>query len=155
MYETKNQRIFFEELIMAAAENLESFRALNRGSEKSFCIIFSFVFTVYGCWPLFQHETVRWWAIFIGFLLLAFYFFVPQIVKPFNNAWMAFGSMLGKIFTPIIIMAIYFIVFCPIGMLLIFFRFLRSFLKKEAPKNSYWIERNKEEDSRESFNRQF
>jgi hypothetical protein len=83
--------------------------------------------------------SVVWLAVGLGFLLTGLIH--PVVLAPLNRAWTAFGMLLAKMTTPIILALIFYGAFVPIAL---FARlrgqeFLR--LRRDRSATSYWIER--------------
>ena len=123
-------------------------------SNSKFGYFFSLIFLVASTYFYFK-ET---YFVFYAFLFVSAIFFLITIFKadlltPLNKLWMSFGLVLGMIVSPIVMGAIFFIIFTPIGIL------MRLFGRDELTlqfmnKPSYWIKRNDDIQSN-SFERQF
>ena len=76
-----------------------------------------------------------------------------DLLHPLNKLWMRFGLLLGMIVSPIVLGAIFFLLFTPIAVLMRLFGRdeLRLRFKKQS---SHWIKREKETQS-QSFKNQF
>lgn len=79
--------------------------------------------------------------------------FKAEILRPLNKLWMGFGLVLGMIVSPIVMGAIFFIIFTPIGILMRFFG-RDELLLQFKTKPSYWTKRNEDIHSN-SFRSQF
>ena len=78
----------------------------------------------------------------------------PNILQPFNNAWMSLGLMLNKIISPIIMGFIFFFLITPIS--LFGYCFGRDELRlKKSNKKSYWLDRKDIKTNKFSFYKQF
>ena len=114
---------------------------IKRGSNKSFGIVFFFVFLIIGIWPLLNNEVLRLWAVIISLIFLILGFIDSKLLTPLNILWFKFGLFLGKIVSPLVMGIIYFFVVTPTGLLMKIFR--KDLLNlKYNNKNSYWIEKN-------------
>ncbi len=80
--------------------------------------------------------------------------FKPTLLRPINRAWFLFGELLGKIISPLVLGAIFFLIITPtaiIGRLL-----GRDELRlKRKTQASYWIDRKSPSPKGDSFNNQF
>jgi len=110
-------------------------------ADRNFGITFVMFFAIVGFLPLYRSGTVRWWAIALAaaFLFCAFAF--PSLLRPLNHLWSKLGLLLHRVISPIVMVALYFIVFTPIGLVLRacdrnFFR-----LKFDKDAASYWLSR--------------
>ena len=79
--------------------------------------------------------------------------FKAEILRPLNKLWMSFGLVLGIVVSPIVMGAIFFLIFTPIGIL------MRLFGRDELlihfkTKPSYWTKRNEDIQSN-SFRKQY
>lgn len=124
-------------------------------SDRSFGITFTVVFALVGAW--------LWWknisgAAVFGSLAAAFLvisFVRPGILHPLNRAWMAFGGLLHRIVSPVILGVIYFGMFTPIA----FFLRVRgrdAMRRRTEPRAvSYWIRRDPPGPPPDSLDKQF
>lgn len=76
-------------------------------------------------------------------LIVSSLFFVvtlirPQLFKYPNMIWMKFGLTLHKVMTPIVLAAMFFIVFFPMGVVLRTIKLLSFEEKSDANLSSYW-----------------
>jgi hypothetical protein len=129
-------------IIMATNEPIQSYRKVTVGSERNFGITFAVIFAMVGLAPLYRTGAVRWWAISIGLVFLICAFVAPQVLRPLNILWFKFGLLLHHVVNPIVMGALYFGAFVPMG---VFMRargkdLLR--LKFDRSAASYWIPRN-------------
>lgn len=124
-------------------------------SNRKFGLLFTGVFAVFGA--------VAWWrggraypvmlALSAAFLLVSLV--VPDILRPLNRAWMAFALLLHHIMSPIILGALFFVLFTPVGF---FMRLKKRDLMKrrrEPALDSYWIARLPPGPAPESLRDQF
>lgn len=110
-------------------------------SNRKFGLLFVVVFAVIG--------GVVWWrggaaypvlfGLSAAFLLAALA--APGLLQPLNRAWMAFGLLLHKVTSPIILGAMFFGLFAPVG--LVFRLRRRDVMRRRFDKAaaSYWIPR--------------
>lgn len=111
-------------------------------SAKSFGIVFSMVFLLFGLYPLTNSVDIRLWAIIVSVIFLFFAFFWPQALALPNKLWFKFGIFLGSIIAPIVMALVYFVAVLPTGLIM---RLLgNDLLKQKFDKNakSYWIEKS-------------
>ena len=111
------------------------------GSNKSFGIVFFFVFLLIAIYPLINNQDIRLWSLTISIVFLILGIFNSKILDPFNKLWFKFGIFLGKIISPLIMGIIFFLVVTPIGLLM---RILgKDLLNLKYNNNkSYWIEKD-------------
>ena len=123
-------------------------------SNQKFGYFFTFVFLITSIYFYFRENNMAFYVLCtcsIVFFLVTL--FKAEILKPLNKLWMSFGLVLGMIISPIVMGAIFFIIFTPIGI------FMRLFSRDELllqfkNKPSYWAKRNEDIHSN-SFRSQF
>ena len=115
---------------------------MKKSSEKSFGIIFAFLFFLYGIWPLLSATEIRVWSVIVAVVFLALAFLKPKILKSLNRYWIKLGEILGKIIAPLIMALVFFIIVTPISFIV---RILGKDLLnlKFTNENSYWLKRSK------------
>ena len=79
---------------------------MKKPSDKSFGLLFAFVFLVVALWPILKNNSINLIALFSSISLLIISFIKPELLKPFNYLWMKLGLVLGKIVPPIIMFII-------------------------------------------------
>ncbi|MFC1709398.1 hypothetical protein ACFL2J_05025 [Candidatus Omnitrophota bacterium] len=111
---------------------------------------------------LFSHKAYRSDHIGVWLLLLTFaavlvitYSTKREFVVKFYYVWMKGVSAIGMVITGILIAAIFYLIFAPVGL------FLRLIgkdilnLKKDNKLSTYWIDRPKREFDKTSYEKQF
>ena len=113
-----------------------------RPSNKNFGIVFSVLFLVFAVYPLLNAQELKVWSLILALLFFLLGLINSSLLNPLNNLWFKFGILLGKIFSPIIMFLIFFLIITPIG---VFMRIIKKDLLniKFNNKSSYWIERDK------------
>ena len=112
-------------------------------SNRSFGLVFSFVFLIIALWPLINENEIRIWSLVVSLIFLILGLINSKILYPLNKLWFKFGILLGKIVAPIVMAIIFFLVISPTGFIM---RALgKDLLNKKIDKNkkSYWINRDK------------
>lgn len=110
---------------------------------RIFGLIWSAIFLAIAIYPLLSGHSIILWPLYTcsSFLLTAIIY--PKIYKIiyFYQGWIAFGNIMGKINSKVIIFILFYFLFFPIGILLKIFR--KDLLgKKLDPKaKSYFIDR--------------
>ena len=110
------------------------------GSNRSFGIVFSVVFLLISIYPLINDENIRYWSLLISLIFLILGILNSRILTSLNIIWFKFGLFLGKIFAPLIIGIIFFLIVTPIGLIMKFFKKDLLNLKFNKDK-SYWIKK--------------
>ena len=113
---------------------------IKTSSNKSFGIVFFIVFLIIALYPMIKGGDLRLWSLIVSLIFLILGLINSNILTPLNRLWFKFGIFLGKIVSPIILGAIFFLIVTPTGLL------LRLFGKdvinlKYNKDNSYWIKK--------------
>jgi hypothetical protein len=81
----------------------------SRRELRSFGFLLAGGFLVAGIWPaLFRGQAVRVWAMALSLAFIAAAIFIPDKLGPVRVAWIAFGNVLGRINTGLILGAVYY-----------------------------------------------
>ena len=115
--------------------------SISKNNNIIFGIVFFIFFLILGLHSVIvgEKKDIRTWS-----FILSLVFLVTTIIKPNlftfpNRLWIQFGTLLGKIISPIIMGLVFFSVLTPIGILV---RILnKDIMGLKRTKNSYWIKR--------------
>tara|TARA_Y100000591_G_C21450207_1_gene505722 strand:+ start:207 stop:587 length:381 start_codon:yes stop_codon:yes gene_type:complete len=121
-------------------------------SNKSFGILFFFIFLGFGLWPITNENSPTIYLIIISIIFLILGLLNSKILSPLNSFWIKFGELLGKIIAPVIMAIIYFIILTPISIIVRLFGKDLLSLKFTKQIKTYWIKRTKDLNS---MNKQF
>ena len=123
-------------------------------SNKNFGIFLSSLFFLGALYSFFiLQSNLFWYLITISFLFAAISYSYPRVFYPVNWLWYYFGIILGKLFSPIIISLLFYIIVSPIA--IVVRTTGRDELKiKKNKKNTYWVKRSKSL-TKESFSNQY
>ena len=113
---------------------------INKSSNRSFGIVFFIVFLIIAIYPMLNETDVRFWSLIISLIFLILGILNSEFLTPLNKIWFKFGIFLGKIFSPLIMALIFFLVVTPIGLVL---RLIgKDVLNLKFNNNkSYWVEK--------------
>ena len=112
----------------------------NKSSNRSFGIVFFIVFLIIGTYPMLNEGDLRLWSLIFSVIFLILGLLNSEFLTPLNKIWFKFGIFLGKIFSPLIMVLIFFFVVTPIGLLMRFIGKDVLNLKFNNDK-SYWVEK--------------
>ena len=112
------------------------------GSNRSFGIVFFFVFLIIGIFPIKNAENINYLLIAISLIFLFLGIINSKFLTPLNKIWFKFGIILGHVISPIIMGLIFFMVVTPTSFALKIFRKDILNLKKNNDK-TYWIIKSK------------
>ena len=112
-------------------------------SNRSFGIVFFTVFLIIATYPLINNGELRIWSLILSLVFLILGLLNSKILYPLNKIWFKFGLLLGRVFSPLVLVIIFFLVVTPIGLLM---RILNKDLLnlKFNKSKSYWIEKNEQ-----------
>ena len=120
-------------------------------SNRSFGLLFFFVFIIIGLWPIINSESIRIWSVIISLIFFILGIFNAKILTPLNKVWMSFGKLLGNFVSPIVMGIIFFGVVTPTGLILKLFS--KDILNLKKNKNdTYWL---KKDNSNNNMKNQF
>jgi len=124
-------------------------------TNKKFGYFFSVFFTLialYSYWQDLKNLAIT--SATLSFLFVAVTLVAPKVLSPLNRAWYELGMLLGKIVSPIVLGAIFFLMITPISLITRLFG--RDELKiKKLSVQSYWVDRSPPGPSSDSFKNQF
>ena len=87
-------------------------------SNRSFGIVFFFVFVIVSLWPLTNENSLRVWSIFVAIIFLILGLMNSKLLTPLNILWFKFGKLLGFIIAPIVMGIVFFVVITPTGLIM-------------------------------------
>ena len=127
-------------------------------SERSFGLLFGAVFALLAAYGWFYKGwslavVLSLVAVGVAFVLLGFV--APKVLRPLNWLWFQLGQLLGKIVSPIVLGAIFFLILTPVSLLTRLFGRDELRLKRKASQASYWLDRAPPGPAPESFKNQF
>ena len=116
-----------------------------RSSNRSFGLLFFFVFLVIAFWPLTKKGEINLYLISIALIFLVLGLLNSKILSPLNKAWIKLGEILGRIVAPVVMAVVYFIILTPISLLVRLFGkdLIGMKFSNDIKKKSYWIKRKK------------
>ena len=112
-------------------------------SNRSFGLLFFFVFLIISLWHLLNEGPVRIWSIAIAIIFLILGLVNSKLLTPLNILWYKFGMFLGSIVAPIIMGIIFYLVVTPTGFIMKIKNKDLLNMKFDNKKKSYWINRAK------------
>jgi hypothetical protein len=113
-----------------------------KATERSFGLLFAFVFAAVAAWPLIDMREPRWWALAIAALFLGLALAAPGLLAPLNRLWMAFGKVLHRIVSPVVLGFLYLIAVVPTGWYLRLRGMDPLRLKLDPAAKTYWQHRD-------------
>lgn len=124
-------------------------------SDRSFGFVFTAVFCIIGGWPLWHGLPPCWWALAVATACAIVAIARPQVLHPLNRLWLAFGRLLHKIVSPLVMGAVFFAAVTPTGWLMRLRGKDVLSLKRRPDLRSYWIKRAPAQPEAETMKNQF
>tara|TARA_B110000971_G_scaffold193557_1_gene206546 strand:+ start:891 stop:1271 length:381 start_codon:yes stop_codon:yes gene_type:complete len=115
----------------------------SKSSNRSFGLLFFFVFLAIGLWPLKNGEDFNLHLILFSIIFLILGLLNSKLLSPFNICWIKFGEILGMIIAPIVMGLIFFIILTPVSLIVRIAGKDILGIKFSKKNNSYWIKRKK------------
>ena len=115
----------------------------SKSSNRSFGLLFFFIFLIVGLWPLKNGENINFYFIVTSFIFLILGLINSKLLSPLNKLWIKFGEILGIIIAPIVMALVYFIFLTPISLIVRIFGKDLLGLKFLKNKETYWVKRKK------------
>jgi len=122
---------------------------------RVFGLIFSGIFCVIALFPLLFGNDIRAWALIVAAAWAIPALLFPSILAPLNKLWAQFGQFMHKIINPILMGLIFFLTVLPTGIILKLLGKDPMRRKFDANAKSYWIAREENSLSKDSFDNQF
>src|SRR5262249_62155033 len=124
-------------------------------SNRSFGWTFTGIFVALGCYGLWREGAAHSWLLALAAVTALVTLTRDSWLAPFNRAWMALGELLGRVVSPVVLGAIFFAVFTPVGALMR--RFGRDAMcrRLDAAAASYWVSRDPPGPAETSFRDMF
>ena len=118
-------------------------------SNKSFGIIFSIFFILVTIYLFYKTNQINVITSTLSIIFLLLGLFNSKILTPLNFVWFKFGILLSRIISPLVMLMIFFAIVTPLAILAKIVRkdFLNLDKKKNIKKSTYWIEKEKYENS--------
>lgn len=139
--------------VHATVEHIE----ISVGSERSFAVVFSIVFTLIGVRPLLSGDAARGWAVFGAVAVLLVGLVFPRLLAVPNRLWCRFGLVIGGVMSQVIMTVIFFLVITPTGLTMRLFRRVSTEHRRspDTASSTYWISRGRGENPMGSMRNQY
>jgi hypothetical protein len=124
---------------------------ITQTNDRSFGFVFAAFFSLGALFPVLSSRAPRFWALGIAAAFLVAALARPALLAPFNKAWMSFGALMNKIVSPIALGIVFYAVVVPTGLILRMLGKESLCLRKDQEAKTYWISRDPQEQSSDSF----
>ena len=122
---------------------------------RVFGLIFSGIFCVIALFPMLFGDDYRQWAVLVAAAWAVPALLFPAILAPLNRLWAQFGQVMHHIINPLLMALIFFLTVLPTALMLKLFGKDPMRRKFDASADSYWILREQDSLTKESFDNQF
>jgi len=124
-------------------------------SDRSFGFVFAVAFTVIACAPLLHWNSPRWWALGVAVAFAAAALVRPQILSPLNRVWLAFGRLMHRVVSPLVMGLVFFLCVTPTAWIMRWRGSDLLSLKRRPDLKSYWIDRGPSLPNAQSMKNQY
>lgn len=124
-------------------------------SDRSFGVTFTAVFSAAAAWLWWKNIPGATVLFLLAIAFLAISFVRPRLLHPLNRAWMAFGALLHRVVSPLVLGILYFGMFTPIAVVLRLRGKDAMRRRADAQAESYWIRRDPPGPPSDSLRNQF
>jgi len=124
-------------------------------SNRSFGWTFTVFFILAGAYGAWRSAPAMTWLLAAAALMALVTLTRETWLTPLNRAWMAFGALLNKIVSPVVLGVIYFGVFTPTGMVMRLFGRDAMCRAWDAKASTYWVTRDPPGPRDDSFRDMF
>jgi hypothetical protein len=136
-------------------EDLTRRAVVRMSSDRQFGLVVGFFLAAVGLWPLLRHDRVREAVLGAAAVLLLAAGFAPSLLHPLNRAWTAVGAALARVLSPVVMAALFYLVFTPCGLLMRLLGKDPLRLRFDRRAATYWIERTPPGPPPETMTNQF
>jgi hypothetical protein len=111
-------------------------------SNRSFGWTFTGIFVIAGAYGLWKGGAALPWLLVLAVVTAAITLTRDTWLTPLNRTWMAFGELLGRVVSPVVLGIIFFGVFTPTGVVMRLFGRDAMCRKLDPAARSYWVHRD-------------
>ena len=128
----------------------------NAKKNRDFGYLFGFIFLLFSGYLYLKNGSFSLIALtlILGIGLFVTCLLKPHFLAPASNAWYLLGELLGRVVSPIVLGIIFFLLITPVAIIGKLLGRDELALKRKAA-NSYWIDRQPESLTSDSFKNQF
>lgn len=122
---------------------------------RAFGLIFCGIFCIIALFPMFFGGEYRQWALIISVAWAVPALLFPAVLGPLNRLWAQIGQMMHKVINPILMGLVFFLTVVPTGLILKLLGKDPMRRKFDTQASSYWIARQENSLTKDSFDNQF
>jgi hypothetical protein len=114
--------------------------AVKPPSERSTGLVFACVALLVAAWWR-STPSILWIALGAAAALAAVSLVAPKLLKPLNFAWFQIGRLLHRVVNPVVMLAMFVLVFLPAGLIMRLRHDPLRSRRARGPGATYWIDR--------------
>jgi hypothetical protein len=124
-------------------------------NDRSFGLLLAGVCAVIAAAGYLRHGTVSLGWIVAGLLLATCALAAARLLAPLRRAWIRLGAMMGHVVNPLVLGAVFLVVFLPVGGLMRLFGKDPMARGRDPGKTSYWLARTGDAAESDRLTEQF
>ena len=98
---------------------------------------------------------IRSWSLLVSAGFAALAWLAPRALAPLNRLWAAFGLLLHRLVSPVVLSLLFFCTIAPVGLLMRLFGQDPLRLRRDSSAASYWVRREPPGPAPETMKNQF
>lgn len=122
-------------------ENLSGSISTAGSSDRSFGLVFAGFFSIVGVYRFFVAAADYWWWWVVATVFAVAAGFIPRGLAPLNRVWTAFGLLLHRIVSPVILALLYVFAILPTALVVRIVGKDLLRLSRDPDATTYWIKR--------------
>jgi hypothetical protein len=126
---------------VSAHETFSREQTIKGSSDRVFGLVFTAFFALVSLLPLWSGRPMRAWALLLSAAFLIVALARPVLLAPLNAVWTRLGLLLHRITNPIVLGALFYLVFTPFALLMRLFGRDALRLRPDPRAATYWIPR--------------
>lgn len=125
-------------------------------SNRNFGILFAGAFALLSVYTAYSNVSVLYvYGLLVAGLMIGIVAIIaPNLLTPFNKAWMKLGELIGLVVSPVVMGVIFFVLITPVALITRLLGRDELRLKRKII-NTYWIDRSPPGPAGDSFLNQF
>lgn len=98
-------------------------------------------FAFVAVFPLFSGNPLRLWTLTLSLAFAGPAVIAPSLLAPLNRLWFQCGLLLHKVVSPIVLIALYYLILTPLSLWMRWFTKDPLKMNWNAASDSYWVDR--------------
>ena len=136
-------------------EDLTRGAVVRASSDRQFGLVAGLLLLAVSLWPVLSRGRIRLPVLGLAAAMLLLAALAPSLLHPLNYLWTKLGALLARMVNPVVMAALFYLVFTPFGLLLRLLGKSPLRLRADPQAASYWMERQPPGPPPESMANQF